>query len=154
MSQDVIEPVAVYPAERIAAYPIHPLIAPFAVACFIGALLTDIAYWRSMEIMWTDFSTWLVTAGTLLAYVAAIAGAIDFFGRRLMRNDAAGWPYIIGNIVLLVLATLNTLVHTHDAWTSVVPWGLTLSALVVLAFVLTAWMGWPVIYRRRVEVVR
>jgi uncharacterized membrane protein len=55
--------------------------------------------------------------------------------------------------VALVLATLNMLVHTHDAWTSVVPWGLTLSALVVLILLFTGWMGWSMVYRHRVGVV-
>jgi uncharacterized membrane protein len=151
MSQDVL---ASGPVARIAPYPIHPLIAPFAVACFVGALFTDIAYWRTAEMMWADFSAWLVTVGVILAYLAAIAGAIDFFSHRLTRRDVAGWPYIVGNVVLLILATLNAFVHTHDAWTSVVPWGLTLSALIVLVVIVTAWIGWSVISRRDVGVVR
>ena len=40
----------------------------------------------------------------------------------------------------LILATFNMLVHTRDAWTSVVPWGLVLSAAIVLVLILTGWM--------------
>jgi len=78
---------------------------------------------------------------------------IDFLGDRLIREQATAWPHVIGNFVALVLATLNMLVHTHDAWTSVVPWGLTLSALVVLILLFTGWMGWSLVYRHRVGVV-
>ena len=42
--------------------------------------------------------------------------------------------------MVLILATFNMLVHTRDAWTSVVPWGLVLSAAIVLVLILTGWM--------------
>jgi uncharacterized membrane protein len=35
----------------------------------------------------------------------------------------------------------------------VVPWGLTLSALVVLILLFAGWMGWSMVYRHRVGVV-
>jgi len=137
---------------RIARHPIHPMIVPFPIACFVGALLTDLTYWWTAEMMWADFSAWLVTVGVILGYVAAIAGLIDFLGNRLIRAQAPAWPHVIGNVVALILATINMLVHTHDAWTSVVPWGLTLSAAVVLILLFTAWMGWSMVYRYRVGV--
>jgi len=40
----------------------------------------------------------------------------------------------------LILATFDMLVHTRDAWTSVVPWGLVLSATIVLVLILTGWI--------------
>ena len=39
---------------------------------------------------------------------------------------------------MLVLALINNFVHSRDAWTSVVPTGLILSALTVLAMIVTA----------------
>jgi hypothetical protein len=33
----------------------------------------------------------------------------------------AAWPHMIGNLAVLALATLNMLVHSRDARTSVVP---------------------------------
>jgi uncharacterized membrane protein len=54
--------------------------------------------------------------------------------------------------VILILAILNMLIHTRDAWTSVVPWGLALSALTVLAILITGWLRWSMFYRERVGV--
>jgi len=138
---------------RIAKHPIHPILVPFPIVCFIGTLLTDLIYWRTADMMWADFSAWLVTVGIIMGWLAAFAGLIDFLGDRLIREQAPAWPHVIGNAVALVLATLNMLVHTHDAWTSVVPWGLTLSALVVLILLVTGWMGWSMVYRYGVGVV-
>jgi uncharacterized membrane protein len=59
---------------------------------------------------------------------------------------------VIGNLIALVLATFNMLIHTRDAWTSVVPWGIVLSAVVVVIFLFTGWMGWSMVYRHRVGV--
>ena len=138
---------------RVAKHPIHPILVPFPIVCFVGTLLTDLTYWRTADMMWADFSAWLVTGGVIMGWLAALAGLIDFLGDRLIREQAPAWPHVIGNSVALVLATLNMLVHTHDAWTSVVPWGLTLSALVVLILLFTGWMGWSLVYRHRVGVV-
>ena len=84
----------------------------------------------------------------------AIAGLVDYLGGRLIPGLEPAWPYVLGNIVALLLAILNMMVHTHDGWTSVVPWGLTLSALVVVILLFTCWIGWSPIYRHDVGVVR
>lgn len=136
----------------IAGHPIHPMLVPFPIACFVGALLTDLAYLRTADMMWANFSAWLVTVGVIMGVLAAIAGLIDFLGDRRVRAQAPAWPHVIGNAVALVLAVINMMVHTHDAWTSVVPWGLTLSALVVLILLFTGWMGWAMVYRHHVGV--
>ncbi|HEY3721029.1 MAG TPA: DUF2231 domain-containing protein [Roseiarcus sp.] len=137
---------------RIAKHPIHPMLVPIPIACFVGALLTDLAYWRTANVMWADFSDWLVTIGVIVGFLAAIVGAVDFLSNRLIRAQPPAWPHAIGNILVLVLATLNMFVHSRDAWTSVVPWGLTLSAAVVLILLFTGWMGWSMVYRHGVGV--
>ena len=133
-------------------YPIHPMIACFAIACFVGTLLTDFAYWLTANVMWAKFSTWLVSAGVILALLTVIAGAVDILANRIVRRSGSIWLYVIGNVVILILAILNMLVHTRDAWTSVVPWGLVLSAITVVLILLTGWLGWAIVYRNRVGV--
>jgi uncharacterized membrane protein len=138
---------------RIARHPIHPMLVPFPIVCFVGTLLSDLAYWRTAEITWADFSAWLVTVGVIMGYLAAVAGLIDFISNPLIRAQRPAWPHVIGNVVVLILATLNMLVHSRDAWTSVVPTGLILSLLVVIVLLFTGWMGWSLVYRHRVGVV-
>lgn len=133
-------------------HPIHPMLVPFPMVCFVGALVTDIAYWRTAEMMWADFSAWLLFAGLIMGALAAIAGLIDFIGNRGIRLMPAAWFHMAGNAVVLLLALFNSFVHSRDAWTSVVPSGLVLSALTVVVMLFTGWMGWEMVYRHRAGV--
>jgi uncharacterized membrane protein len=128
------------------------MLVSFPIVCFVGALVTDVAYWQTAEMMWADFSAWLLAAGLVMGVLAAIAGIVDFLGNREIRKLTPAKIHAGGNAVVLVLAFFNSLVHSRDAWTSVVPTGLILSALTVIVLVITGWMGWTVVYRHRVGV--
>jgi uncharacterized membrane protein len=138
---------------RIATHPIHPMLVPFPIACFVGTLLTDLAYWKTAEMMWADFSAWLLFFGLIMGGLAAIAGLIDFLSSRSIRTLAPAWFHLIGNALVLVLALFNSFVHSRDAWTSVVPSGLILSALTVIVLLFTGWMGGSMVFRHRVGVM-
>ncbi|MFZ5736575.1 MAG: DUF2231 domain-containing protein [Pseudomonadota bacterium] len=152
MAQDTFptRPYGLASTARIGAHPIHPMLVPVPIACFVGTLLTDIVYWQTAEMTWSNFSAWLISVGVVVGWLAAIFGAVDLLANRGIRNITAAWIHGIGNLLVLALATINMFVHTHDAWTSVVPWGLTLSALTVLILLVTGWMGWALVYRYRV----
>jgi uncharacterized membrane protein len=139
---------------QIANHPIHPMLVPIPIACFIGALVTDITYAMTAEMMWSDLSAWLILIGLIGGVLAAIAGLTDFLGNRGIRDQMPAWPHLVGNVVVLVLSFFNLLVHTRDAWTSVVPTGLILSIVVILILAVTGWLGWAMVYGRGVGVVR
>jgi len=131
----------------IVAPPLRSVPLHFSAACLVGALLTDIAYWRTAEMMWTNFSSWLLTFGLLLGALAAIAVLIDIFSGRLLLGGL-GWLYIIDNIAVFVVSLFNAFIHSRDAWTSVVPTGLTLSIVAALLIVINACLGWAILRQR------
>jgi uncharacterized membrane protein len=139
---------------RIGKQPLHPMLLPFPIACFVGALFSDLAYWKTAEMMWADFSAWLLFVGLVIGVLAAIAGLIDFLGNRLVRGLPPAWFHMAGNVIVLVLAVFNSLVHSRDAWTSVVPTGLILSALTVVVMLFTVWMGRTMVYRHGAGVLK
>src|SRR3954469_1439109 len=102
----------------IAGHPIHPMLVPFPIACFTGTLLTDITYWRTADIMWSNFSAWLLTIGLIMGGFAAVAGLVDFLSSRSVRAQAPAWPHMLGNVLVLGLSLLNAFIHSRDAWTS------------------------------------
>ncbi len=145
-----------YPAPpataAIARHPIHATLVPFPIVCFTLTLLTDIAYWRSGNLMWQNFSAWLLLVGLIFAGLAAVAGAIDLLSSRRLRTLGTGWAHGIGNVVVMVLAILNSFVHARDGWTSVVPQGLILSTLTVLVMIVTVWLGRSMVFRHGIGV--
>lgn len=145
---------AIQSTAEVARHPIHAMLVPFPIVCFFGAFLTDIAYWLTAEMMWADFSAWLLIVGLITGVLAGIAGLIDFFGNRLIRSQSPVWPHMLGNLAVLVLAFFNTLIHSRDAWTSVVPTGLILSFVTVLILPFTGWLGWSLADRLGVGVAR
>jgi uncharacterized membrane protein len=138
----------------VSGLPIHSMFVPFPIACFVGALVTDLVYWRTANMMWETFSIWLITAGLIMGAFAAIAGATDFLSNRRIRALSPGWPHALGNILALILGLLNAFVHSRDGYTSVVPEGLTLSVLVVIILAFTSWMGRAMVYRYGVGAVQ
>jgi uncharacterized membrane protein len=130
------------------------MLVPIPIVCFVGALVTDITYAMTAEIMWADFSAWLLLVGIIFGVLAAIAGLTDFLGNRLIRAQGPAWLHMIGNLVVLILAFFNNLIHTRDAWTSVMPVGLILSVITVLILPITGWLGWSMVYRHGVGVAR
>src|SRR5690348_15416144 len=119
MRRALAHDVTLQPTAQVARHPIHPMLVSVPIVCFIGALLTDITYAVSAEIMWADFSAWFLVVGVIIGILAAIAGLIDFLGGRGIRTLGTAWLHLIGNLIVLVLAFFNALVHTRDAWTSV-----------------------------------
>lgn len=139
-----------YSTARIGSHPIHPILVPIPIACFVGTLLSDLMYWKTASMQWANFSAWLVTIGVIIGWLAAIAGLIDFLANPAVRAQPPAWPHLIGNVAVQILATFNMLVHSRDAYTSVVPVGLILSAVSVIILVFTGWLGWSMVYRYRV----
>lgn len=136
----------------VARHPIHPMLVPFPIVCFTLTLLTDIAYWRTSNLMWLHFSEWLLFVGIIMGVLAGVAGAVDLLARPEIRAQGPAWPHAIGNVIVILLALANNLVHTSDGWTAVVPYGLILSALTVLLMLVTGWLGGSLVYRHAVGV--
>jgi uncharacterized membrane protein len=136
----------------VRGHPIHAMLVPIPITCFVGTLITDLVYWKTAAMQWANFSVWLLTAGLVVSVFAALAGLIDFFGDRRIRALKAAWIHGLGNGLALILAIFNVFIHSRDAYTSVVPTGLTLSVLVVLILIVTAWTGGEMVYRHGVGV--
>ncbi|MDB5737928.1 MAG: Succinate dehydrogenase cytochrome b subunit family protein [Sphingomonas bacterium] len=137
-----------YPISVSPAHPIHVILAAFPIACFTGAFLTDITYAQTYEMMWANFSIWLITAGLVMGVLAAIAG---YLVHRRVRPRRSASPHTIGNVLALILSLVNAFVHSRDAYTSVMPAGLILSGIVAVLVLVSSWLGTSVAYRSSPE---
>ena len=136
MKSDISEPMV-----RNGGHPVLRILASFPIACFTCALLTDIAYVQTANMMWTDFSAWLLAAGMAGGVVTAFVGLISLVANRRGRTRQSIGPIVAGSLLVLVIAFFNNLVHSRDAWTSVMPTGLALSVATVVTMLVTAWLA-------------
>ena len=139
------------PTVAIAGVPVHAMLVPFPIACFTGAMLTDIIYSNSPQVQWANFSEWLLAFGLFMGVLAAIFGLIDFLAAGAAR-PRIGWFHLVGNAAILIIAGFNNFVHSRDGWTGVVPTGLTLSIITVVLMVVTGFIGHFMAYRRVGEI--
>ncbi|EJT01719.1 DUF2231 domain-containing protein [Rhizobium sp. CCGE 510] len=120
-----------------AAYPIQSLFVPFPFVCFTLAFATDIAFWQSGNLMWQNFSAWLLFAGLVFGALAILAGLMDLMRPRTRPLRPPVLSFLL-YLIILALAFANSLVHAGDGWTAVVPFGLALSAATFLLCLMAA----------------
>jgi uncharacterized membrane protein len=129
----MMPPSAFAPPARPA---ITGLLGAYPLALLTAALATDIAYAETAQMQWANFSVWLIAGGAALGVVALLA---QLAARRRADRPLGGVLFVAA----LVTAVLNGFVHSRDAWTSVVPTGLALSALTSVLVVGAALLGSP-----------
>jgi uncharacterized membrane protein len=133
----------VRPYLGLASQPVYATLVQFPAVCFVGALLTDLAYWKTVNVIWETFSVWLLTAGCIVAAFAGIAGLLTWFRLRHVRALRFAGLHVAASLLALLLSIVNAFVHSRDGYTAVVPQGLTLSIIVVVLMLLATWFGWP-----------
>jgi uncharacterized membrane protein len=119
-------------------HPFHAVLLAGTVPLFLGALLSDYAYWSSYQIEWSNFASWLIIGGEVFGAAALLCAVIGPF-----RGDSRGRLPVIYTLVLLamwVLGFFNALIHARDAW-AVMPAGLALSVLVAVLACAATWIG-------------
>jgi uncharacterized membrane protein len=120
---------------------LHPSFIAAGSTLLIAGFATDLMYWNTSNWQWANSSAWLITAGLVLALVATIFLIIDFLSSRAGRIR---WVPFLLVAAAALLSLLNVFVHSRDGWTSVVPEGILLSAIVTILLLMAAATGWKV----------
>jgi len=137
---------------QIAGHPIHPMLIPFPIAFFVSTFAADLVFWRTGDPGWASASVWLLGAGLVMAALAAVVGLIDFFGDNRIRDLSTARWHAGGNVVAVLIALWNFYMRYESGPAAILPTGLVLSLIVVCILLFTGWMGWEMVYRRRVGI--
>ncbi|MGY3505126.1 DUF2231 domain-containing protein [Bradyrhizobium sp. USDA 4471] len=121
--------------------PLHPFFVGLGGALLMAALFTDYMYASNSLSQWANFSVWLITGGLALALIATIFLVVDV---ALDRAGAIRWLDFGLMAAAAILSLVNAFVHTRDAWTSVVPTGISLSMIVTVLLLAVGLRGWCV----------
>lgn len=130
-------------------HPLHAILLAFPFPLFLGALLSDLAYWVSFHVQWANFSSWLITGGLLFGGFAMLWALVELaVGPTGRRGRLA--VYAVTLLAMWVIGFVNALIHAKDAWATM-PEGLFLSALTALLAFVAAWMGYSRPHAREVR---
>ena len=118
--------------------PLHALLLAGSVPLFLGAMLSDIAYYNSYQIQWSNFAAWLIAGGLVFCGLALLFALVNLVRAR----QKAGRPtlYFVLLLVTWALGLVNAFEHAKDAW-AVMPSGLVLSVIVTVLAVAAALLG-------------
>ena len=120
---------------------LHPPLVGAGTSLLIAAFASDLFYWRTLLFQWNNISIWLLTAGLIVAAVAALA----LFAEVLLGLAGhLAWERFAGFAAAVLLSILNAFVHSRDAYTAVVPDGIGLSASVAIILVALGRRGWAI----------
>lgn len=135
---------------RIGTHPIHPMLIPFPIVCFIGVLVTDIVFLSNHDPGWATASRYLLAIGLVMAALAAVAGLTDFLGdKRIQGADAI--KHMLANVTAVVLQIVNLAVRWNGN-AQIPRAGIVLSGLVVLILFYSGWKGGDLVFRHGIGV--
>jgi len=137
---------------EIAGHPVHPMLIPFPIACFVLAFISDLAFWKTSNDFWASASLWLLGIGLITAALAAAIGLADVLGDDRIRNLSDAWLHAGGNVIAVLIELYNWYSRYEHGNSAIVPTGAILSLVVVLILLFTGWKGWDMVYRHRVGV--
>jgi uncharacterized membrane protein len=137
---------------QIAGHPLHPMLIPFPIVCFVLTFVSDIAFVESSKDFFAMASLYLLAIGLIIAALAAVAGLIDVYGDDQIRNLSDAWLHAGGNILAVLIELYNWYSRYEHGSSAIRPVGIVLSGVVVLILLFTGWKGWEMVYRHRVGV--
>lgn len=119
------------PHRSLFADSIYCLLNPLPFGFFVAALIFDVIYARTAEVLWNDGAAWLNAFGLMLAIIPRVINLAQVWitsRRYASRGDRLYfWLYLLA----IIVAIFNALVHSRDAY-AVVPVGMWLSAITVI----------------------
>ncbi len=110
-----------------------------SAALLMAAFGTDCFYYMTSLWQWSNFSAWLIAVGLIVMLVGVILLLMDLATGRARRLNPVSFVVVTA---AGILSLANAFVHSRDAWTSVVPEGIVLSALCALLLLIAGARGW------------
>lgn len=119
-------------------HPLHSILLAFVFPLFLGTLVSDIAYWRSYHIQWSNFAQWLNAGGLAAGGLALLCALVHVIRRR--RHDGRALPYFLFLLAAWITGLLNAFAHSQDAW-AIMPEALWWSGISALLALIASWLG-------------
>jgi uncharacterized membrane protein len=137
---------------KIGGHPVHPMLVPFPIVCFVLAFVVDIVFLNNNDPGWATASRWLLGAGLVMGALAAVAGLTDFMGSDRIRSMSDALQHMLANVTAVVLEIVNFIVRFNSD-SAIGSIGVYLSGATVLILLFSGWKGGELVYRHGIGVI-
>ena len=134
----------------IGGHPIHPMLIPFPIVCFILTFILDLINSRGDPGV-AEASTWMLGFGLIMAALAAVTGLTDYLGDERVRRLGDALKHMLANVTAVVLEVVNFVLRLNDP-DSIGSTGVYISGVVVLILLYSGWKGGELVYKHGVGV--
>jgi uncharacterized membrane protein len=135
---------------KISDHPIHPMLVPFPIVCFVMTLILDILYVRG-DTGVAGATNWLLGVGLVMGALAAVAGLTDFLGDDRIRGLGDALKHMLANVTAVVLEVVNFALRLKNP-DFIGSTGVYISVVVVLILLYSGWKGGNLVFRHGVGV--
>jgi len=135
---------------KIGGHPIHPMLIPFPIVCFILTFLCDIRIAQGHTNL-AAVTNWLLGIGLVMAGLAAVAGLTDFMGDERIRRSSDALKHMLANVTAVVLELVNFVLRLRNP-DFIASTGVYISLVVVLILLYSGWKGGELVFRHGVGV--
>lgn len=141
----------------IGGHPIHPALVSIPIGLFIAAFAADLVYLADdRDKMWYDIAFWAGNAAIVTALIAAVAGAVDYFGVA-QHTTARGYAqaHAVMNVTVVGLYAVAAALMMDEGALD----GGALAAVIALHGVGTAilavsgWIGGEMVFRDHIGMI-
>lgn len=140
----------------IGTHPIHPMLVPLPIGAFFLALLGDVLHLSGRDPFWYRFAFVAIAVGIVTALLAALFGAIEYFGVKMSAAGGriATWHGLL-NVTAVVLYAVSWWLRRQDAALGNERFPLVFGLAVVGFLILgvSGWLGGNLAYVHKVGVV-
>ncbi len=138
------------PETTLAGRSIDPMLMPLPIAFFVAVLGCDFLYWVGGDPSWIQATRWLLGAGILMGFAAAVIGLMDDDGEMRRVETSVAWWHRRGSVLALATEAFNWYLRAGTPAEIVIPAGLVFSMAAVGMLLLTgSWSRAPILSLRR-----
>lgn len=134
----------------IAGHPIHPMLVPIAIGCFVFSFVSDIICLAGgSPDLWNTLAYYTMIGGVLGALAAAVPGFIDMLSLPPPIKSIA-LTHMGINLTVVVIYVVNIFLRRSDPHNLTVP--MFLSFVTVLMLLFSGWLGGKLVFEKGVGV--
>lgn len=121
--------------------PFRGILMAFPIALFSSALISDIAYLKTAQMQWSNFSAWLIAGALVFGGLVGAWAIVDLALAWRRGGRGRTLAYVVTLALMWVLGLFNAFQHSRDAWSSVGTTGLVLSILCTVLALAAGWIA-------------